>query len=152
VQRFRFRTATVEDLDSIGALMRASVLALFPPYYDERQTASAAVHVAHVDPVLMADGMYFVFVTDGEIVATPAGVHRATVPSHATTSSGWSGSRGWHANRSTGAPLPTWTPATASTTATSTPVTFRRVASLRKPGTRGIAHASDTDRLIQVRD
>ena len=63
------RTATVEDLDSIGALMRASVQALFPAYYDERQTASAAVHVAHVDPVLVADGTYFVFVADGEIVA-----------------------------------------------------------------------------------
>ena len=56
------RTATVEDLDSIGALMRASVQALFPAYYDQRQTASAAVHVAHVDPVLVADGTYFVFV------------------------------------------------------------------------------------------
>jgi len=63
------RTATVKDLDSIGAVMRASVLALFPPYYDERQTASAAVHIAHVDPVLVADGTYFVFVADGEIVA-----------------------------------------------------------------------------------
>ena len=63
------RTATVQDLDSIGALMRASVLALFPPYYDERQTASAAVHIAHVDPVLVADGTYFVFVAAGEIVA-----------------------------------------------------------------------------------
>ena len=63
------RTATVEDLDSIGAVMRASVLALFPPYYDERQTASAAVHIAHVDPVLVADGTYFVFAAGGQIVA-----------------------------------------------------------------------------------
>jgi GNAT superfamily N-acetyltransferase len=62
------RTATAEDLDSIGALMRASVLALFPPYYGERQTASAAVHIAHVDPVLVADGTYVV-VAGGEIVA-----------------------------------------------------------------------------------
>src|SRR5215471_12966799 len=48
------RTPTVKDLDSIGAVMRASVLALFPACYDERQTASAAVHIAHVDPVLVA--------------------------------------------------------------------------------------------------
>jgi len=72
------RTATVKDLDSISALMRASVLALFRPYYDERQTASAAVHIAHVDPVLVADGTYFVFVADGEIerfvVTMPDGV------------------------------------------------------------------------------
>ena len=67
------RTATVKDLDSIGAVMQASVLALFPPYYDERQTASAAVHIAHVDPVLVADGTYFVFVAGGEIVACGGG-------------------------------------------------------------------------------
>src|SRR5262249_60575734 len=63
------RTATVKDLDSVGALMRASVLALFPLYYDERQTASAAVHIAHVDPVLVADGTYFVFVAGGGVVS-----------------------------------------------------------------------------------
>ena len=67
------RTATVKDLDSIGAVMRASVLALFPPYYDERQTASAAVHIAHVDPVLVADGTYFVFVADGECSSHASG-------------------------------------------------------------------------------
>jgi hypothetical protein len=49
------RAATVEDLDAIAALMRASVLAIFPGFYDERQTASAAVHIAHVDPMLVAD-------------------------------------------------------------------------------------------------
>jgi len=56
------RAATVEDLDAIAAVMRASVLAIFPGFYDERQTASAAVHIAHVDPMLVADGTYFVFV------------------------------------------------------------------------------------------
>jgi GNAT superfamily N-acetyltransferase len=63
------RAATVEDLDAIAAVMRASVLAIFPGSYDERQTASAAVHIAHVDPMLVADGTYFVFVADSEIVA-----------------------------------------------------------------------------------
>jgi len=63
------RAATVEDLDAIAALMRLSVLELFPGFYDERQTASASVYIAHVDPVLVADGTYFVFDTDGEIVA-----------------------------------------------------------------------------------
>jgi hypothetical protein len=38
--------------------MRVSVLELFPRFYDERQTASAAVHIAHVDPGLVADGKY----------------------------------------------------------------------------------------------
>jgi GNAT superfamily N-acetyltransferase len=66
------RVATADDLDAIGAVMRASVLELFPAYYDERQTASAAVHIAHVDPMLVADGTYFVHEAGGaggEIVA-----------------------------------------------------------------------------------
>jgi len=44
------------------------VLELFPQFYDERQTASAAVHVAHVDPTLISDGTYFVHDVGGEIV------------------------------------------------------------------------------------
>lgn len=63
------RVATTDDADAIGALMRLSVLALFPAYYDERQTASAAIHIAHVDEVLLADGTYFVHEVDEEIVA-----------------------------------------------------------------------------------
>jgi GNAT superfamily N-acetyltransferase len=63
------RLATDADVDEITNVMRASVLALFPLFYDERQTASAAVFVAHVDPVLVADGTYFVHDVDGEIVA-----------------------------------------------------------------------------------
>lgn len=63
------RVATTDDAEEIAALMRASVLALFPGYYDERQTASAAVHIAHVDQALLADGTYFVHEIDGQIVA-----------------------------------------------------------------------------------
>jgi GNAT superfamily N-acetyltransferase len=63
------RLATAADLDAITNVMRASVLALFPGFYDERQTASAAVYVAHVDPVLVADGTYFVHDLGGDIVA-----------------------------------------------------------------------------------
>ena len=63
------RAASVEDLDAIAEVMRVSVLDLFPAFYGERQTASAAVHIAHVDPMLVADGTYFVFVADGQIVA-----------------------------------------------------------------------------------
>jgi len=57
------------DVDAIGDVMRASVLEIFPAFYDERQTASAAIYVAHVDPVLIRDGTYFVHDADGEIVA-----------------------------------------------------------------------------------
>lgn len=63
------RLATEEDLNAIAAVMRASVLELFPAYYDEQQTASAAVHIAHIDPMLVGDGTYFVHEADGEIVA-----------------------------------------------------------------------------------
>jgi hypothetical protein len=49
--------------------MRVSVLELFPRFYDERQTASAPVHIAHVDPSLVADGTFFVHDVAGETVA-----------------------------------------------------------------------------------
>jgi GNAT superfamily N-acetyltransferase len=63
------RVAIEADLDAMAAVMRASVLELFPRFYDERQVASAAVYVAHVDPTLVADGTYFVHDVGGEIVA-----------------------------------------------------------------------------------
>ena len=63
------RVATAADLDEIAAVMRASVLELFPRFYDECQTASAAVHIAHVDPMLVIDGTYFVHDVGGAIVA-----------------------------------------------------------------------------------
>jgi GNAT superfamily N-acetyltransferase len=49
--------------------MRASVLDLFPAYYDEKQTASAAVHIAALDLALIEDGTYYVHEADDEIVA-----------------------------------------------------------------------------------
>ncbi|OXM51194.1 GNAT family N-acetyltransferase [Amycolatopsis alba] len=63
------RTATLADAPAIAALMRASVLELFPRFYDERQTASAAKHIAAIDLLLIEDGTYFVHEADGEIVA-----------------------------------------------------------------------------------
>ena len=49
--------------------MRASVLDLFPAFYDQRQTASAAMHIAHLDMQLIEDGTYFVHTDGDEIVA-----------------------------------------------------------------------------------
>lgn len=49
--------------------MKVSAAGLFPGYYDERQVASAIVHVAEVDPLLLTDGTYFVLEHDGEAVA-----------------------------------------------------------------------------------
>jgi GNAT superfamily N-acetyltransferase len=63
------RLATPEDAPQLAELMRNSVLELFPSCYDARQTASAAVHIAHLDTRLIEDGTYFVHEAAGEVVA-----------------------------------------------------------------------------------
>ena len=63
------RLAIASDAPLIAELMRSSVLALFPAFYDQRQTASAAKYIAHVDMRLIEDGTYFVHEAEGEIVA-----------------------------------------------------------------------------------
>ena len=47
------RLAVESDAASISDLMRISVLELFPRFYDAQQTASAAVHIAHLDMQLI---------------------------------------------------------------------------------------------------
>lgn len=64
-----FRLATLDDVPQISDLMRESILAIFPGYYDEQQTASAAIYVADLDIALVEDGTYFVQEEHGEIVA-----------------------------------------------------------------------------------
>jgi GNAT superfamily N-acetyltransferase len=63
------RSAVAADAPAISALMRASVLDLFPAFYDERQTASGAAHIARLDMQLIEDGTYFVHTAGDEIVA-----------------------------------------------------------------------------------
>jgi len=63
------RLAAPADREAIDALMKASTAALFPAFYDDRQTASSVIHIAHVDPMLIDDGTYFVLEADGELVA-----------------------------------------------------------------------------------
>ncbi len=63
------RLALEPDAPQIAELMRESVLRLFPSCYDDRQTASAAVHIAHPDMTLIADRTYFVHEHQGEVVA-----------------------------------------------------------------------------------
>jgi GNAT superfamily N-acetyltransferase len=63
------RLAIADDREDIDALMKASTRDLFPAFYDERQTASSVVHIAHVDPMLIDDQTYFVVEAAGEIVA-----------------------------------------------------------------------------------
>ena len=63
------RLALAADAPRISELMRESVLELFPHFYDGRQTASAAVHIAKLDMRLIEDGTYFVHEHGGELVA-----------------------------------------------------------------------------------
>lgn len=63
------RLATAADRDAIDALMKASTRDLFSAFYDQRQTASSVVHIAHVDPALIDDQTYLVAEAGGEIVA-----------------------------------------------------------------------------------
>jgi GNAT superfamily N-acetyltransferase len=63
------RLATEADRDFIDALMKTSTRALFPAYYDQRQTRSSIEYIAHVDPMLIDDQTYFVIEAAGEIVA-----------------------------------------------------------------------------------
>ena len=63
------RLATAADAAQISELMRASIVDLFPHFYDARQTASGAIHIGTLDMALIDDGTYFVHHAGGEIVA-----------------------------------------------------------------------------------
>jgi GNAT superfamily N-acetyltransferase len=49
--------------------MKASAAALFPRFYDERQSASAVRYIPVADLDLLADGTYFVLEQGAEVVA-----------------------------------------------------------------------------------
>ena len=63
------RAAVQSDLPAIAALMRRSVLELFPHFHDERETTAAARYLTEPDTVLIDDGTYFVHEARSEIVA-----------------------------------------------------------------------------------
>jgi GNAT superfamily N-acetyltransferase len=63
------RVAELADAAAIDVLMKQSAASLFPAYYDEQQTLSAIRFVAQADPMLIADGTYFVLEAGGELVA-----------------------------------------------------------------------------------
>jgi GNAT superfamily N-acetyltransferase len=65
----QLRLARVDEADAIDALMKASTAALFPSYYDQRQTDASVQFVASVDLDLIVDGTYFVAEVDNELVA-----------------------------------------------------------------------------------
>jgi GNAT superfamily N-acetyltransferase len=63
------RLARIDEADAIDALMKASTAALFPSYYDQRQTDASVQFVASVDLDLIEDGTYFVAEVNGALVA-----------------------------------------------------------------------------------
>ena len=71
------RIATPEDAPLVEALMKESAAVIFPRFYDEQQSESAVRHVAEADPMLLADGTYFVLESDGELVACGGWSRRA---------------------------------------------------------------------------
>ena len=71
------RVATPADAERVEALMKESGAAIFPRFDDERQSKSAVQYVAHADPMLLADGTYFVLESAGELVACGGWSRRA---------------------------------------------------------------------------
>lgn len=71
------RPAVAADTDAIAALMRESVLAVFPRFYSQEQASSAAVYIAHLDPLLITDRTYFVHEAGAEVVACGGWSRRA---------------------------------------------------------------------------
>jgi GNAT superfamily N-acetyltransferase len=65
----RLRVAVAADGTAIAELARASVREVFPAYYDEAETASAAEHITTLDTALIDDGTYYVYEAAGEMVA-----------------------------------------------------------------------------------
>jgi len=65
----RLRLATLGDADAIDALMKDSIQAIFPGFYDARQTESSIRFIGSVDRMLIEDGTYFVIEAGSEPVA-----------------------------------------------------------------------------------
>lgn len=71
------RPARHDEIGAIEELMRQSVLAHFPTFYDERRTRSAVRFTARLDPMLVDDGSYLVHDVDGRIVSCGGWSRRA---------------------------------------------------------------------------
>jgi GNAT superfamily N-acetyltransferase len=63
------RQATLDDVDEIEAMMKASIRDLFPMFYDGAQTAASVQYIASLDRSLIEDGTYFGVEANRELVA-----------------------------------------------------------------------------------
>jgi GNAT superfamily N-acetyltransferase len=57
--------------------MKESAAGLFPAFYNDAQVASAVRYVAHIDPMLLEDGTYYVLESGDELVACGGWSRRA---------------------------------------------------------------------------
>lgn len=76
---FVMRLATEQDVPSLDHLIPISARALSEGYYTERQVESAIAYIFGVDSQLIADGTYFVVVTDRQIVGCGGWSKRKTL-------------------------------------------------------------------------
>jgi len=72
----RLRAASADDLPTLHALIAASVRALSVGFYDEAQRESGLRYVFGVDTQLIADGTYFVVVSNHGTLAAAGGWSR----------------------------------------------------------------------------
>lgn len=63
------RLASLDDGEAIDALMKRSILDIFPSFYDERQTESSVRFIGEVDRMLIEDGTYFVIEEGADLIA-----------------------------------------------------------------------------------
>lgn len=87
------RLARLDDVPEIEELMRSSIMDLFPRYYDERQTASAAIHIGQPDLAMIEDGTCLVHEIDGAIVASGGWSRRDKLYTGGVDHSGAAGAR-----------------------------------------------------------
>lgn|SRR5512132_127500 len=83
-----FRTGTPDDAVRVEALMKESIRAIFPRYYDESQTASAVRYVGLADDLLLEDGTYFVVESRGDVIACGGWSRRDRLYTGSGTSTG----------------------------------------------------------------
>jgi N-acetylglutamate synthase-like GNAT family acetyltransferase len=79
MMEFRLRQAVLADVDSIRALIDASVRGLAKRIYTDEQIEHSIRSVFGVDGTLIADGTYFVAESDGEIVGCGGWSKRRTL-------------------------------------------------------------------------
>ena len=77
-QPFSYRTATVEDLPELRALMAMSIRKLIGAYLDEARV-EASFEIMGVDTRLIEDGTYFAVEDGGRIVGCGGWSRRATL-------------------------------------------------------------------------